>query len=265
MHIVGFADEERHAINTLMRLSEDREPIYTLWSPSHGEAPDLVLADGESFSAGAEIASMEARSDQHLLWFGSGAPERSRFVFQRPIQWSLVVDAMDTLFAPPTTVDIDFDLDLGFAAEPEPAPEVPTPPPGPRVLVIDPDPDRSFYWRAKLVLAGLPFMDDAPTLDAARALMAQQRYDLIVLDEPGNRPEGWAFAGDAVKGGVMVFLALPGAPLMQRLRARFAGIHACLCLPLEPDQLYTTLRREASGLRARVRAREGAVTVPSAS
>ena len=34
--VLGFSDVERHALNTLFRLSEDRETGYALWSADYG-------------------------------------------------------------------------------------------------------------------------------------------------------------------------------------------------------------------------------------
>ena len=71
MQVIGFSDAERHALNTLFRLSEGREPTYAAWAGVEGEPgqADVVLVDGES--AEAVLAHVrEERPGQRLIWVG---------------------------------------------------------------------------------------------------------------------------------------------------------------------------------------------------
>ena len=54
VNVVGFSDVERHALNTVFRLSEERELSYVPWVPltAPGVDPnikraDVALVDGE--------------------------------------------------------------------------------------------------------------------------------------------------------------------------------------------------------------------------
>ena len=43
--VTGFTDVERHALNTVFRLSEQRGIIYSLWDSSAPEPPKLALVE----------------------------------------------------------------------------------------------------------------------------------------------------------------------------------------------------------------------------
>ena len=45
--VVGFSDVERHALNTIFRLSEDRDVSYAPWVPlvAPGAQPTLMTAE----------------------------------------------------------------------------------------------------------------------------------------------------------------------------------------------------------------------------
>ena len=58
VHVVGFSDVERHALNTVFRLSEERELAYAPWAPlsAPGVQPsnflaEVILVDGASAEA----------------------------------------------------------------------------------------------------------------------------------------------------------------------------------------------------------------------
>ena len=45
--VVGFRDVERHALNTLFRLSAERPTCYALWMPDAPVMPHIALIDVE--------------------------------------------------------------------------------------------------------------------------------------------------------------------------------------------------------------------------
>ncbi|GAC1537370.1 MAG: hypothetical protein NVS2B4_17560 [Ramlibacter sp.] len=56
MRVIGFGDNERHSLNTLLRLSDGRfETRYQLWLA--GPGPDLALIDSQSYEAVLELES----------------------------------------------------------------------------------------------------------------------------------------------------------------------------------------------------------------
>jgi hypothetical protein len=113
--VVGFADVERHALNTVFRLSTGQNISYGLWTPEAPVAPRLALIDLDAYEAGLALASPRLDPEMKMICVGRGAHTHARHTFQRPLHWPDVVKAMDSLFAPLEKLDagIDFgDADL---------------------------------------------------------------------------------------------------------------------------------------------------------
>ena len=53
---------------------------------------------------------LAADKSLELIWVGSVAPPSSWRVFERPISWHEVIEAMDELFAPAGSLDLDLGL-----------------------------------------------------------------------------------------------------------------------------------------------------------
>lgn len=237
VHVVGFTDTERHALNSVFRLSEERETRYSLWMPGAPEAAQLALVDGHSDMAGEWLAGVPAGHTGELFWVGQVAPAHAAKVFDRPLYWPDVVFAMDAHFAPPA--ELDFDLDFGAK------------PPGPearRALVLDADRDFRLYFRAKLASAGIYAMDEATGSDQALALLAEHRYDLLVIDAElmGDSMTVWSFLariGELKPNVPMVLLVAAGRPILTRIKAWFAGAHDVLSRPPHPGKLLRLLRK----------------------
>src|SRR5262245_61934533 len=92
IRVIGFSDVERHALNSVFRLSEERGTIYCLWEPGAPEEPKLVLMDGQSYEAGVEL-SLPSNAGLNFIWIGAGTPPNARRCFQRPLSWPDVVQA----------------------------------------------------------------------------------------------------------------------------------------------------------------------------
>ena len=103
--VVGFSDVERHALNTIFRLSEEREVAYAPWVPLVAQGtgisvtgPEVVLVDGES----AEAVLFHARPSpegQRVIWVGDDAPEHAWRVLTRPMSWSSLLEDLDAVYA----------------------------------------------------------------------------------------------------------------------------------------------------------------------
>ena len=115
--VFGFSDVERHALNTVFRLSETRPTAYALWVESAPHAAELALIDGDSWEAALELAN-PAHDGLTLIWVGDRAPARASLVMARPLQWAAVLDGMDALLAAPTAAP---DLGVNFNAITKPA------------------------------------------------------------------------------------------------------------------------------------------------
>ena len=76
--VVGFRDFERHALNTLFRLSIGRPCSYGLWTPEAPVAPQLVLIDLAAEDAGAALAAAGPNPRLQMICVGRGAPATGR-------------------------------------------------------------------------------------------------------------------------------------------------------------------------------------------
>lgn len=262
--VFGFDDVERHALNTVFRLSETRPTAYALWTPAAPDDADIALIDGDSWEAALELAN-PAHDHLKLIWIGSNAPDRAVLVFRRPLQWAAVIDGMDRLLAQEVhgataaDVDLDFDLlsestallDLDLDVDSE-APTAPSPldtqPPkaeDARVLVVDADLGARLYLRARLSMAKLTQVDEAATGTEALKLMEAHPYKLVVLDmelpDIGHRE--MVKRVRAVRPA-LEFLILTGSRLSpaDAVRGWFAGARGSLRKPLHPGKLKRLLR-----------------------
>lgn len=265
--VFGFDDVERHALNTVFRLSETRPTAYAPWTPSAPEDADLALIDGDSWEAALELAN-PAHDYLKLIWIGSNAPDRAILVFRRPLQWALVTDGMDKLLAQAAQGTADVDLDLDLLSESTPmldldldvdseAPTAPSPldtlPPEAeqaRVLVVDTDLGARLYLRARLSMARLTQVDEAATGVEALKLMEAHRYKLVVLDMdlPDIEHREMLKRVGAVRPSLQ-FLILTGSKLSpaDAVRGWFAGARGSLRKPLHPGKLKRLLRSVSAG------------------
>ena len=228
--VFGFTDAERHALRTAFALSTASHKTYAMWSPEAGQAAQLVFLDGDSWEASLEMANPE-HDALKLIWVGSRPPAKAWQVFQRPLKWAAIVEALDGLneapkglpepggaeaeidfdlgfdippqvsnsVAPDLDIDIDLDLDADFgpATEPQPldvvAPDEPDEPgkERSRILIVDSDTYTRLYWRAKLATAGHFLVDDAPSGEAALQLARFNIYTLVILDMDLTDVNSW--------------------------------------------------------------------------
>lgn len=241
--VFGFSDVERHALNTVFRLSELRPVAYALWTPDAPQKAQVALVDGESWEATVEFANPENHT-LDLVWVGERPAASARLVVARPLQWSAVLEGVDGLYAAevmaglrpsdvaaapeldfdisaPAGLDIDFDLDL--VASPSanqdggdahvttaPAPlEAGAAQQGERVLLVEPDRDTRLYVRAKLANAGLLLIDEAVTGAEALAFLQAQAYflalvDMDVADKGAQDVDVWKLVRAARRGAMPV-------------------------------------------------------------
>ncbi|MCJ0763143.1 response regulator [Variovorax terrae] len=240
--VVGFTDVERHALNTVFRLSEPRDVAYALWQPGAPEAARLALIDGQSYEARLELESPQADPDMKLIWVGAVAPAQAWRTFERPLQWPVVVQAMDELYLPPPALDLDLDLDFAAPASPAaPAPPAATK----RVLIVDPQGESRLYLRTKLASVGLLQADEAASGAEAQELLKRRAYDLVVLDLGQPDMPGWQLLKQipslqAVRPRIIVTGAQRS--VVNQVRAWLADAQACLGKPMHPGKLQQLLQ-----------------------
>ncbi|MES2975743.1 MAG: response regulator [Pseudomonadota bacterium] len=237
--VVGFTDVERHALNTMFRLSDERLTTYALWTPDAPEAAKLALFDGQSQEARQALESPNSEPDMQLIWVGAISPAHAARTFVRPLVWPDVVQAMDELFAAPPVVDFDLDF--------EPVQRV-----GPNAakcaLIASPDPGERFYLRAKLASVDLLEADEAATAAEVEAALKTQAYDVILLDLDLPDVNGWELLRKLVlhRPPVPVICMTAQLTVGARIRGWLAGAEACLGKPPHPGKLQELLRKVQS-------------------
>lgn len=237
VNVVGFTDVERHALNTVFRLSEERDTRYSLWMPDAPEPAKLALVDGQSQQAQNWLERIPEDHKGELFWVGQVAPAHAIQIFERPLHWPDVVLAMDAIFAPPA--ELDFDLDLGASPQDMAIK---------RALVVDTDRDARLYYRAKLSSAGIYYMDEAVSGTQALGMARTQRYDLAILDAslPPDDIDLWQLVADIaeIKPAIpMVLVVAANRSLLVRLKGWLAGVQAVLAKPPHPGKLQKLLRK----------------------
>ncbi len=272
--VFGFSDVERHALNTVFRLSESRPTAYALWTAAAPAAAEVALIDGDSWEAALELAN-PSHDPLKLIWVGDRAPARASLVMARPLQWAAVIEGMDALFAraPAQALpaakgaapDADLDLDLlsesiagpdqGLDVDSEavtapaplesPEPLEPSEPDPLPVLVVDADPAARLYLRAKLAMAELMQIDEAATGAEALQRLRTRRYALVILDLGLPDMDSWLLVKQVGEVRPAVgFLILTGSRVswLDGVRGWFAGARGCLRKPLHPGKLKQLLR-----------------------
>lgn len=228
--VIGFSDEERHALNTLFRLSEQCLTMYQLWTPQAPEPPRLALLDGNSHEARVEAESPLADPAVKLLWVGSHPPPQAWRAVARPLSWPEVIEAMDILFQPV------IDLDL---VEPQSMS-------GKQALIVGAGRDERLYLRARLALARVTQADEAESGARALELARNRQYDLALVGFGLPDIGPWALLRQLREGRhpiPHVAMTKPGRSLAERLRAWAGGAGAMLDQPPHPERFDAFLRR----------------------
>jgi CheY-like chemotaxis protein len=235
VRVVGFRDSERHSLNTLLRLSDGRDPQYQLWQGGTGPGPDVALIDSDSYEA---VLALESPSNAGLkmIWIGPGTPPQAWRCFQRPVQWADVIGAIDELFQPASGLDFDLTMPGGLDDQL----------PGRRALIASADREHRLYLRARLALSHLTQADDAETAPAALELARRHRYDvaLVDLELPGG--EGWNVVRQlgACRPRIAHLIATNGrATTGERMRAWLARAHNLHGDRLDPARLQALIER----------------------
>lgn len=232
IRVVGFSDEERHALNTVFRLSEQCRTMYQLWTPQAAEAAKVALLDGQSWEARVEAESPLHR-ELKLLWVGPNPPATVWRAVQRPIVWPEVIGGLDAVFDPDAAVDLEVGADAESAMSHKQA------------LIVSADRGERLYLRARLSLARLTQADEAETGSQAMELARGKQYDVALVDASLGDMDAWMLL-DKLRAGrrPIPHLALTKAArsLAERMRA-WRGSTALLEDPPDPARLDAWLSR----------------------
>ena len=236
--VVGFRDVERHALNTVFRLSLGRRTAYFLWTPDAPAPPHLALVDVDSYVGGMELASPGFNKNLKLICVGERAPPTAWRVFHRPLDWPAIVSAMDQLFTGLPGTDIDTDTGRGSAA---------ILPPGVKVsLLMDASREQRLYLRARLSLAGMVEVDEAQTAAEALDRAKRRHYDLVIVNLDPPDASGWNLIGQlvALEPGIgSVVMSTRHTSWHVQEQAEQAGCRGVLQIPFDPNQFLRMLRK----------------------
>ncbi|MFM9881126.1 MAG: hypothetical protein ACKVOO_12040 [Burkholderiaceae bacterium] len=203
--VLGFSDQERHAINSIFRLSQERETSYSLWGNETIQPAQLLLIDGQSYEGRLELAARELQARDKALqgkpeikaiWIGAGdsdpqTPPGMWRSLSRPLDWAAIVQALDELFAPAPATDFDFDLDSAR----DPLSDDQDTLPGasqPRALMVHNSVEKRYFLRAVLALSGWLLVDEAVSASQAQDLLGSTAYELILLDLDLPTASSWS-------------------------------------------------------------------------
>lgn len=250
--VVGFTDVERHALNTVFRLSEHRDPAYAPWIEGvqgMPAAPEVLLVDGESAEA-VLTHVRELPAGQRLIWVGPGAPAHAWRVLSRPIQWAILLTDLDAMFAARLADSGYVDLDI---STPVPLDATAGALQMERGLLVGPDgPDRQRLtdW---LGTAGFESVDTAPGTDEAVALIGRQTYAMVILDIDAPLVDAWSLAALLARtapDALVLGLSEHAGPLTAWWRRRRlirhvdnSPMHGLLARPVDQMQLREAISR----------------------
>ena len=197
--VVGFSDRERHALNTVFRLSAERELSYALWAPlvTPGVRVPLWLAqvllvDGESSEAVLTHAR-ELPVGQRLIWVGADAPPHAWRVLARPIAWSGVLHELDAVCAARQVDSGCLDLDITSPAPLEGGADSSSGVER-RALLVGVDAADTEVLRAGLAQADTLEIDVVFNTDMAVTLMGRNAYCCAVFNLDEHQIDAWALA-----------------------------------------------------------------------
>ncbi|HXE51072.1 MAG TPA: response regulator [Ramlibacter sp.] len=239
--VVGFSDVERHALNTVFRLSEQRDTVYSLWSVEAPEPPRMALIDGQSYESRLQLA-LPDDPDLKLIWVGAVPPANAWRTFERPLAWPDVLTAMDELFAAPEVIDFDLDFDSAGPDTQPPEPQEPVK----RALIASSDRNERLYLRAKLALAELTQADEAETGAQALELTRAHQYSVALVDFALPDVNGWALLKELTEAKPAipyVIITKAKASASERVRAWLAGAKGCFDKPPHPGKLQYLLQK----------------------
>jgi hypothetical protein len=237
--VVGFSDAERHSLNTIFRVSRSDGPNYVLWKPEDAASPNVAVIDVDSYEAGLDLVSPGFNPHLKMIAVGDSAPLSAWRALQRPVDWAVLVQMLDELFASSQEVDIDI-----FAETPPP--QAPTPPGIRCALFIGVPTVAAYYLRTRLALAGLLVVDEVQYLEECADRMAKRRYDLAVVYVDPVTQDPWRYAKylqDLPEPLPDVIGVMPTPDWRSVRLSESMGCSALLEVPFNPQQVLAAFQK----------------------
>ncbi len=252
IRVTGFTNVERHALNTVFRLSQEagtgRSLSYEPWMPGQPELASLALVDGASGAAAQELQLVLDETDMGLIWVGAITPAKAWRSFTRPLRWPDILTAMDMYFQPDQNQDQDLDYDLGLETLPAQLDaqslsaglyNLPAAPAIKRALIADADGPTRMYLRTMLAAVHITHVDEVSSVQQAHAKMANYSYCFVSIDLGLTDNDPWQ-AVTAARAAAVVLVTANSMGLVTQLNAKVNGFTA-LQKPLDRNKLTPLL------------------------
>lgn len=235
--VVGFSADERHAIQTVLRLSEDSDVRFRLWRPDGGLAPNVLLLDADSHEAALEVQSPTFHVHTKSIVVGDAAMIDGAWkVFARPVEWAQVVQELELLFGS-TQSDISIHAPDDVAALAEPMI-----PPGYKTgIIIGLPREQQLYLKARLSLQGIAHVVEAANAGQATEYLGKQGFDVVIVSQSLPDADTPALVQALLRShmcpphAIIAVVAHGGWELRQQLED--AGVTGLLEMPFTPHQV----------------------------
>jgi CheY-like chemotaxis protein len=248
VRVVGFTPVERHALNTMFRLSQDRQSArqwsYEPWLPNSSSGPRLALIDGASPDASEALAELESLSGVGIVWVGTISPARAWCAFRRPLAWPAVLAKMDEYFTAHGAAEGGDTDDTWPSVLESTGAHMFAQHDVRRVLLADPDADSRLYLRTKLSSYDITHIDEATNFIQAAEFLSPERlqrmgYDVVIidLDLPGGNPWNLLSSSGSAR---LKLVTQHRLSLASRMSAKVNGC-AAIGKPFDPSRLNQLL------------------------
>ncbi len=252
--VVGFSDVERHALNTIFRLSEEHVPTYVPWqsggagqrSGMNVPEAEVALVDGECAEAVVHRAR-EAHEGQRLIWVGPDAPEHAWRVLDRPMHWASLLNDLDMVYAAKQADSGVIDLDVSSPVPLRDDSLGLRPSRFRRALIVGGNAEERLYLKGRLALAAVVEIDEAATNEQAMERMKRYAYVCSILDMDDSQLDAWMLAHtfrqrnpEAITLGMSAHAGPLGDWWSRRhmmKSSKRTGVHALVAKPPRPWEL----------------------------
>ncbi len=263
IEIVGFKPTEKTLIVSMFKLSQMRDRAYREWVPGGSRESDCVIADIDDPDGQMRVELAHIRkTEQRLITIGTGPSGKFTAAahIERPIRWAAVLHVLDTVLGTaggaPKVADTNTndyerqanELESGVVQpwydRAEGATEFKT---RPAVLVLDPDP-LVFAVIAHALAPARFRVDKAATIAEATEMMAETRYNCIVMESMLGEDDGIRFCKsiklmpDRRRRTGVIILTVNNS-IVERMRGSMAGCDAYLGKPIEATDLLATIEK----------------------
>lgn len=252
IRVTGFTGAERHALNTMFRLSQEagtgRTLSYEPWMPGQAELASMALVDGASGGAAQELQLVHEEPGMGLIWVGAITPARAWRSFSRPLKWPDVLTAIDMFFQPSQNQHQNLDYDFGdetlpaqLDAQSQSASLLPAAAAAQvkRALIADADGPARMYLRTMLAAVHITHVDEASSVAKAHDLLAKYSYSFVSIDLGLADGDPWS-AVSAARTAAVVLVTANSLRLVTQLNAKVKGFSA-MQKPLDRNKLTPLL------------------------